>query len=1314
MSDPAVLPATAAQTGIWFAQLLEPQSCAYNTGEYVEILGDVDPDALRRALTVVLEEAYTLRARLAERDGTVVQVIGPMPEQVLTVHDTRGEPDPVAAAGADMRAALGRPTDLSSDALVGFALYRVGEQRWLWLHRYHHAVVDGYTVALLARRVAEIYTGLVAGTGTGDPLPDPALLVADEREYAASERAAADRGFWSTELAGLPDPVSLSAVAPTTATSVLRNSDALTHDDALMLRELAREAEVPWPCAVVAATAAYIGRMTGADEVVLGLPVGGRAGRLGRTTPGMVSNVLPLRLRVPPDGAVGELLRDTSAAMRRAMRHQRHRYEDIRRDLRLTTAGQPLVAAEVNLMMFDYELRFGTAPATAHNLSIGPADDLAVLLYDRGEAHGIGVEFDANPDRYDAAQLREHQRRYLAFAARLGRAGAGAVLGTVPVTLPEDELAVAASAAGVQVPESGLTLVDLMRSCAEAGPGLPAVVFEGTSLTYAELTARAGQLAAVLAGQGVGRESRVALMVPRSLELMVSLVAVLSLGAAYVPIDPGLPAERIGFMLSDSGPAAVLSLAATAHAIPSGTQAPVIVLDEPGTIDRLAAARPPAGLPAPLPGTTAYLIYTSGSTGRPKCVAVPHRGIVNRLLWMQGRYGLTPEDRVLQKTPAGFDVSVWEFFWPLIVGCPVVLARPDGHRDPVYLAELIRSERITTLHFVPSMLATFLAEPAAQGCTSLTRVICSGEALPRPVVERFHELVPATLHNLYGPTEAAVDVTSWECPAGEQGGVPIGLPVWNTSVHVLDAGLNPLPEGVTGELYLAGVQLARGYLNRPALSAERFVADPLSADGARMYRTGDLARWEGGTLHYVGRADDQVKIRGQRVELGEIQAAVEASASVSRAAVIVREDRPGDQQVVAYVVPAAGATIDAAAVRAACADSLPAHMVPAAVVPLADIPTTANGKLDRRALPAPDHGAAVEAVSPRSPREQLLCELFAEVLGLARVGITDNFFEIGGHSLLASRLVARVRETFGAELTIRSVFSAPTVELLAGRIAAYGQNGGAATKDDPLEVLLPLRPFGDGAPLFCIHPAGGLAWCYAGLIRHLPVGTPVYGLQARGLDGVTPLPADFEAMVEDYLEQMRSVRPHGPYHLLGYSSGGVLAHMIASRLEAAGEQVGLVAILDTYPGQELPELDEQAVLLDLLNWVGYDKRYVGNRRLDHDKVMTVLRRLGSSMATLAPENISAIARVYANNRSFVHGCAPPVFGGDVTVVVATLDKVDISPTPETWRPYVAGHIHVRRLDRRHNDLMKPGPLGEVGEVLAAELARIGTGVPAAV
>jgi amino acid adenylation domain-containing protein len=538
----------------------------------------------------------------------------------------------------------------------------------------------------------------------------------------------------------------------------------------------------------------------------------------------------------------------------------------------------------------------------------------------------------------------------------------------------------------------------------------------------------------------------------RSSELVVALLGVLKAGAAYVPLDPSYPSDRLAFMVEDAAAAVILTQRRLRDALPEGGGLVVCVDDrtesEAFASDGLA--------PAATPDNLAYVIYTSGSTGRPKGAMNTHRGVVNRLLWMQEEYGLGAGDRVLQKTPSSFDVSVWEFFWPLVTGAAVVVAEPGGHGDPAYLVRAIKEAGVTTVHFVPSMLRAFLSEPGVEDCHSLRRVICSGEALTRELQEHFHARSRAALHNLYGPTEAAIDVTFWPCVRGDQrASVPIGRPVANTQIHITDDNLRPVPVGVVGELHIGGVQLARGYLARPGITAERFIPDPFSPEpGARLYKTGDLARHlEGGEIEFLGRRDQQVKLRGFRIELGEIEAALGAHASVRECVVAVREDVPGDPHLVAYVVPSAGASGETWGVAAGkvwrefLRERLPEHMLPSTFVVLEALPLTPSGKCDRRALPAPESAreqGAGDYQAPRTPAEELLAHIFAEVLRLERVGADESFFDLGGHSLLATKVVSRVREAFRVDVALRALFERPTVAELARHLEALLRAGKAS------------------------------------------------------------------------------------------------------------------------------------------------------------------------------------------------------------------------------------------------------------------------------
>ncbi|MEU6285098.1 amino acid adenylation domain-containing protein [Streptomyces sp. NPDC047028] len=1297
-----VLPLTSAQAGMWYAQALDPLSPAQNTAECVEIDGPLDAGLFASALRQVVAETDALRVRVQDGPDGPRQLVLPRAELPLTVRDLRGTDHPEPAAEAWMRADLAEPCDLAAGPPFRQALFRVGDERWLWYQRIHHLVIDGYGCSLLVRRTAELYTALADGT------PPPANrfgrladLVEDDQAYRASDAFAADRAYWSAAFADRPEvprPAGRGALPGRTS---LRRGARLSPEATGRLRELADRLRATWPDVLIAAQALYLSRATARADVVLGLPLTGRMGSAALRVPAMVMNVLPLRLTVTPGMSFAELVRQVVLAVREVRRHQRYRYEDIRRDLGLLGEHRGLVGPLVNIMPFDYGVDFAGVRARVRNLAAGPVEDMTVNIHDRADGRGLAIDHDGNPALYDEAALAAHQDRFLHLLDRLTHIDPQAPTAALAIATPAELTLMEGKFNATEQEVPPTTLIGPIEARAAHHPDDPALVYGDTTLTYRELDVRANRLAHRLASFGAGPGRVVAVSVPRSVDLVVSLLAVLKTGAAYLPLDPDYPAPRLAYMLGDAAP--VCAIADRADRLPAGTGTPLVVLDGLDLRDA-----PWVSPPRPLtPHHPAYVIYTSGSTGRPKGVVVAHRAIDNRLRWMQHAFPLAAGDRVLQKTPSSFDVSVWEFFWPLRVGATLVVAPPDAHKDPLALARIVREQAVTTCHFVPSMLQVFLAEPESARCAAvLRRVFCSGEALPRETAGAFARALPGVeLHNLYGPTEAAVDVTHHACDPADTRPVPIGRPVWNTRLYVLDAALQPCPPGVPGELYLAGRQLADGYLHRPDLTSTRFVADPFGPPGSRMYRTGDLARWtRDGEVEYLGRTDHQVKLRGQRIELGEIEAALAARDGVHGACAVVREDRPGEQLLVGYVTGGA----DPVAVRAAVARELPEHMVPSAVVALDAFPLGPSGKLDRRELPAPEFGRPGTGREPAGEREAALCRLFAEVLGLERVGPEDTFFDLGGTSLLAVRLMSRIREEewgsgtgtgTGTGLTIGSLFAAPTPAALAARLTT------SAPARDALGVVLPLRGGGDRVPLFAFHPAGGLAWCYAGLSARLGPDQPLYGIQARGLDDAEPLPATLWEEAADYVDRIREVRPHGPYRLLGWSVGGILAHSVAVLLQEAGERVDLLALLDAFPAEqwrERPAPEEGDALTAVLRMAGFDR--AGERT--RDDVLATLRRAGSPLAGLGEGTLSRIVDIVPNHARMMREHRHRRFDGDLLFFTAAAPRAEDWLTREAWRPHVRGAVDNHDLDCTHPQLLRDAPLDTIAAVVAARLKEL--------
>ncbi|MEV4443594.1 amino acid adenylation domain-containing protein, partial [Streptomyces sp. NPDC049577] len=827
------------------------------------------------------------------------------------------------------------------------------------------------------------------------------------------------------------------AAAP--SDTFLRQTATLPQTALDSLRAAARTTRTSWSALVVAATAAYLHRVTGIEDVTLGIPVGARHGAAARNVPGMVSNELPLRVRVSPATTVADLLRQVSAELKDLLRHQRHRYEDLRRDLRLLDEGRHLFGPMVNIMPFDFDVTFAGHPITVHNVSNGPVGDLSIAVYDRSDGSGLHFSFDANPALYEPAGLARLQERFLAFLTALATADPGLPVGRLD-TLTAPEAAAALSAAGEPArPVPAATVADLFAAQAARTPDATAVVAAGRTLTFAGLNASANQLAHLLADFGVGPEQFVALALPRSADMVVALLAVLKAGAAYVPLDPDHPAERTRMVLAEVDPALVLTDAATASTLPAPDDARVLLIEDAGLgLPGIPVTDPTdADRTRPLrPGHLAYVIHTSGSTGRPKGVAVEHRSLSNlhahhRRVLIEPAVAEAGRDRfrVALTNAFVFDASWTALLW-LVAGHELHVIDDATRRDVGALAAYTAEHAVDVLDTTPTHARQLLTAGLLDGAHRPSLLVLGGEAVPDDLWAELNATDGPTARNVYGPTECTVDSMYSDLRA--TGAPVIGRPVDNMRAHVLDSALRPVADGTAGELYLAGAGLARGYLGRPALTAERFVADPFGAPGERMYRTGDLVRREpDGRLGYLGRTDTQVKLRGFRIEPGEIESALTAHPAVAQCGVVVREDRPGVRRLVAYLVPAPGTPApDAGELREHLAARLPAYMIPAGFVPLDALPLTHNGKLDRDALPVPEVTAAAGSRPPRTPREETLCALYAELLDVRRVGIDDSFFALGGDSLLAVRLAARAREA-SVVIDSRDVFLHKTVAALA-------------------------------------------------------------------------------------------------------------------------------------------------------------------------------------------------------------------------------------------------------------------------------------------
>ncbi|HIG5478832.1 TPA: enterobactin non-ribosomal peptide synthetase EntF [Klebsiella pneumoniae] len=1284
------LPLVAAQPGIWMAERLSTLPGAWSVAHYVELRGALDPTLLGKAIVAGLQQADTLSLRFEEEEGEVWQwLAADRTFAEPSIIDLRTVPDPHRAATERMQADLAQ--DLRVDGgnpLVCHQLLRVGDDRWYWYQRYHHLLVDGFSFPAITRQIAAIYRAWQRGEATPESPFTPFAEVVDEyQRYAGSEAWQRDKAFWQAQRQALPAPASLSAapLGGRAAGSDIWRMKLEMNADAF--RRLASHAPQCQPADLaLALTTLWLGRLCNRMDYAAGFIFMRRMGSAALTSTGPVLNVLPLAVHIDAQETLADLAMRLAAQLKKMRRHQRYDAEQIVRDSGKAAGDEPLFGPVLNVKVFDYQLDIDGVQAVTHTLATGPVNDLELALFP-DETGGLSLEILANKARYDEAELRRHMARLTALLAQFAadptlRCGEAEMLSA-------DELARLAAVNDTAVPLPATTLSALVADQARKTPDAPALADARWQFSYREMRQQVVALAQLLRQRGVKPGDSVAVALPRSVFLTLALHGIVEAGAAWLPLDTGYPDDRLRMMLEDARPSLLI---ATEDQLARFS-------DIPG-LESLCYQQPlAAGDDAPLalskPDHTAYIIFTSGSTGRPKGVMVGQTAIVNRLLWMQDRYPLSADDVVAQKTPCSFDVSVWEFWWPFIAGAQLVMAEPEAHRDPQAMQQFFARYGVTTTHFVPSMLAAFVASLDADSvaaCRTLRRVFCSGEALPTELCREWERLTGAPLHNLYGPTEAAVDV-SWYPACGPElaavtgSSVPIGWPVWNTGLRILDAAMRPVPPGVAGDLYLTGIQLAQGYLGRPDLTASRFIADPF-APGERMYRTGDVARWlTNGAVEYLGRSDDQLKIRGQRIELGEIDRVMSAlpdvAQAVSHACVFNQAAATGGdaRQLVGYLVSDSGLPLDTAALKARLAEQLPPHMVPVVLMQLAELPLSANGKLDRKALPLPTLGGERSGRPPEPGMETLVAAAFSQLLGCEVNDIDADFFALGGHSLLAMRLAAQLSRQLARQVTPGQVMVASTVGKLSALLAADLSDEQAQRLG--LDTLLPLRE-SDGPTLFCFHPASGFAWQFSVLARYLSPRWSITGIQSPRPQGPMASAASLDEVCEHHLRTLLAQQPHGPYYLFGYSLGGTLAQGIAARLRQRGEAVAFLGLLDTWPPETQNWAEKEAN--------GLDPEVLAE--IDREREAFLAAQQGQASGEL----FSAIEGNYADAVRLLTTAHSAKFDGKATLFVAEKTRQEGMDPQVVWGPWV-GELEVFSQNCAHVDIISPQAFEAIGPVV---------------
>ncbi|MFS0516453.1 amino acid adenylation domain-containing protein [Nostoc sp. UIC 10607] len=1052
----AGLPLSFAQKRLWFLDQLEPNSNFYNIPAVVRLQGKLNPTALEESLKEVIRRHETLRTNFITVDGQPVAIIQPESTWKLSVVDCEDLPtneqhifwQQLATKQAQ------QPFDLATEWLIRGTLLILSETEHILLLTMHHIVSDGWSIGVLVSELATLYQAFC----TGQPLSLPELPIqygdfaAWQRQWLQGDVLESQLAYWRKHLSGAPTVLELPSVREARcrhrprpavqtfrgATHTLKLSQKLT----VALKNLSQQQQSTLFMTLLAVFKTLLYRYTGSADIVVGTPIANRNRTEIEGLIGFFVNTLVLRTDISGNPTFEEILRRVREVALGAYAHQDLPFELLvetlqpQRNLSHTPLFQVMFVLQ-NAPMSALELPGLTLSFLEDNSDTAKFD---LTLYMEETTAGMIGTLEYNTDLFDASTIQR-------MAGHLQTLLAGIVanpqqqISQLPLLTASEQqqLLVEWNSTQVDYPQDKC-IHQLFEEQVERSPDAIAVVFEDQQLTYQELNQRANQLAHHLQKLGVGPEVLVGICIERSLEMVIGLLGILKAGGAYVPIDPDYPQQRLTFFLQDCQTKILLTQDKFKQTLPR-QEIQLICLDsEWATIAQELSDNPVTGIAA---HNLAYVIYTSGSTGVPKGAMNTHVGVCNRLLWMQDTYQLTQADRILQKTPFSFDVSVWEFFWPLFTGACLVVAQPGVHRDSAYLVKLIAEQKITTIHFVPSMLAIFLEEQRLETCNCLKRVICSGEALSFNLQQRFFAHLGAELHNLYGPTEAAIDVTAWACDrASTRQEVPIGSPIANMQMYVLDEQQRLVPVGIPGELYIGGVGLARGYYNRPELTAEKFIPHPFSQEpGKRLYKTGDIGRYRpDGTIEYLGRIDNQVKIRGFRIELGEIEALLSQHPALRETVVTTQEDIRGDQCLVAYVVAKEQPTPSTSELRRFLSEKLPEYMIPAVFVPLASLPLTPNGKLDRKALPAPDTARPEldkAFVAPRTSVEAQLAEIWAEVLHVEQVGIHDNFFELGGDSILTIQIVAKANQA-GLQLTSKQLFQHQNIADLATVCVAIG------------------------------------------------------------------------------------------------------------------------------------------------------------------------------------------------------------------------------------------------------------------------------------
>jgi aspartate racemase len=1297
------LPASSGQQRFWVLDQLKPGDPACNVAVRFGLTGTLKHAVLEAALNEIVRRHEILRANFVMLDGQVMQLVAPTRRITIALTELTALPESERAPEADRLASVEaqRPFDLASGPLMRAGLLRLAANEHVLLITIHHIVSDGWSIGILTDELGAIYEAFHAGSPS--PLPDLPIQYADytfwEREHRNELASTEDEAYWKTKLADLPQfevtpDLPRSGAKPAIGNILSRLLPVALTDS---FRDLSRRQDCTLFVTMLAALTTLLHRYTGETDIALGSPVAGRNSIDVEPLIGPFINTLVLRTDASGDPVFLELLERVSHVVCEALAHQALPFDRVADLLRLNRSAERSLFQINCIYQRDFVrpwehagLRMRPIPSK----SPGAMHDLNIFLVERKDGWRVSCEYNT------ALFFESTVNRLLEHFEILLRAilddpsrpiGAYAFLG-------EDEARNILE--GWNQTYSGYprnsSTIELIEKQAESTPDAVAVASEGNVVTYRELNNRASRLARYLNSRGAAAGTLIGICLPRSIEMLTAVLAVWKAGAAYVPLDPSFPAARLSFMASDAEVRLIVTDRTLANLI--STTAPKVIVD-----DDHAAAEQIDLTNAAGPLDIAYVIYTSGSTGKPKGVAVQHQALVNLLCAAIEQPGIRPTDALLAVTTLSFDIAGLELFAPLVAGARIILASHEQASDGIALRNLLVESRANVMQATPATWRMLI--DCGWRNTPQLKMLCGGEPLSRDLADALLDR-GGELWNMYGPTETTI-WSSWQQIRRDGIAPSIGRPAANTQFYILDARRQPVPVGVRGELYIGGDGVAQGYLNRPELTAERFLSNPFAT--GRMYRTGDRARWRpDGTVELLGRMDTQVKIRGHRIELGEVEAALAACPVVRNGAVVVREDVTGQKQLAGYFVPAQDSHSAADALRQHLKQRLPDYMVPTHLVALPALPQTPNGKLDRNALPAPET-VRIQIQPPiETPRDSIEAKLIAiweKVLGVRPLQRTDNFFDVGGHSLLAAKMLARIEKEFGKLLPLATLFQAPTVAELANLIR---HSGWKATWSS----LVPIRPSGTKPPFYFVHAIGGNVLNFASFAGHFDPDQPVYGLQARGLDGKEIPNMSIPQMAADYLRDIRTIQPEGPYCIGGFSAGGVVAFEMARQLRAAGQQVAILALLDSQindPNQSGVAASKErftrtvafniryAFHIGLLSFAGQKLKNLRMRA--NIRIWTIKNSLGlkPSANLLDVEEAFLLAL-----RNYV----PQTYDGDANLFRAKDELCSYSDPTLGWGGVIKGRLDIREISGDHDTILHEPHIGTLARVLNSRLDAV--------